>query len=411
MKNMSRNKLIFWSFFLILAIALVPTFVFGQSEINKSYTDYVQPIAKNFQGERIIVNADEIIEDNFFRYGENVDIKGNVMGDVIIAASKELTIDGDVEGDVIAVAETITINGQVNGNVRIAAADITINNKVGKNATIAAGHATFTENADIGWTLSFVAGELNINCPINGNLYGYGGDINIDSTIGNNVTLFLDELGQLNLLEKTEIGGKLEYRGEKNAVIDDAASINGDTIHKLIPASVNNARDFLARFSIYGKFISLFSLLLIGTLIISIFIKTSDKITHELSVNPAQKMLWGLLILIAFPVCLILLAITIIGAPLSLIGLGIYLFINYISTIFVGLFIGDKILNYKKNKSVNPVWIMMLGTLIFVILKNIPYIGWVFGFVGIIWFLGTIIVLIKNIKKNTKGENNGKIKS
>ncbi|MDP2683825.1 MAG: polymer-forming cytoskeletal protein [bacterium] len=396
---MSKNKKLFWSFFLILTIALIPTIALGQSEIKKSYTNYFEPIANSLNGESIIVAEDEIIEDNFFRYGENVQIKGNVMGDVIIAASKKLTIDGDVEGDVIAAADTIIINGQVKGNIRIVAADLTINNKVGKNATIAAGQATFTDNAEIGWTLSFVADNIDISSPINGSVYGYGGEVNINTTVGNNVTLFLDGLGQLNLLEKTKIGGKLEYRGEKNAEIDDAVIIKGDTIHKLIPESVTNARDFLSRFWIYGKFISLFSLLLIGTLIISIFIKTSDKIVKELPINPAQKMLWGLLFLIATPIFLVLLAITIIGAPLSLIGFGIYALLNYISTIFIGLYIGDKILNYKKDEPANPVWTMMLGTLIFIILKNIPYIGWAFGFIGTIWFLGTISVLIMSIKK------------
>jgi len=403
---MSKNKKLFWSFFLILTVTLIPTFVFGQSEIKKSYTNYFKPITETLQGERILVGEDEIIEDNFFFFFETVHIKGDISGDVIIAASETLTIDGDVEGDVIAIADTIIINGLVNGNIRLVAADITINNKIGKNATIAAGHATFTEKAEIGWTLSFVAGDIDINGPINGSIYGYGGEVNIDTTVGNNVTLFLDELGQLNLLEGTEIGGKLEYRGETNATIDEAVIIRGDTIHKLIPESVTSARDFLSRFWIYGKFISLFSLLLIGTLIISIFIKTSDKIVHELPVNPAQKMLWGLLFLIATPIFLILLAITIIGAPLSLIGFGIYAFLNYISIIFVGLYIGDKILNFKKDKPINPVWAMMLGTLIFMLLKNIPFIGWAFGFIGTIWFLGTIIVLIKNIKKNLKGKNN-----
>lgn len=408
---MGKNKIFFWSFFLILTIMLIPNLALGQSQIEKSYTNYLEPIVKSLQGDRIIVQEDEVINDNFFRYGENVKIEGDIMGDAIILASKELIIDGDVEGDVIALAETITINGQVKGNVRLAASKITINNTVGKNVTIFAGESDFTKDASIGWSLSFVSGKININSPVSGSIYGYGGEVNIDSQIGNNVTLFLDELGDLTIMENAEIGGKLEYRGEQTATINEKALINGDTIHKLIPESVNNARDFISRFSIYGKFISLFSLLLIGTLLVSIFIKTSDKIVKEMSINPAKKMLWGMLFLIAFPIFLVLLAITIIGTPLSFIGIGIFLFLNYVSAIFIGLFIGDKILNYKKEKSINPVWSMMLGTLIFVILKNIPLIGWLFGFIGMVWFLGTIIILINNIKKNTKGQENAKNKS
>jgi len=399
---MKKFKKFIWSFLLIMVVIMVPALAWGQSQIEKSYDNYMEPIMKGLQGDRITVDDDEIINDNFFRYGKTVKIEGDIMGDAIVMASETLTIDGDVAGDVLAAAETVIINGDVQGNIRIAAAEVTVNGQIGKNATLFAGTANFNEEASIGWSLAFVAGKVNINSPVSGNIYGFGGEVNINTTVGSNVTLFLDEYGELDIMADTVIDGKLEYRGDKTATIDDAAVIMGDTIHKLLPESVTQARDYMTRFWIYGKFISLFSLLLIGTLIVSIFVKTSDNLMKKMADNPAGKMLWGLLFLVAVPLGLIILAITVIGAPLALIGLGFYLLLNYISSIFIGLFIGDKILNYKKDKLINPVWSMMLGVLIYVIVKNIPIIGWLVGFIGTVWFLGTIILYINEYYKNNK---------
>ena len=66
----------------------------------------------------IFVAEDEIIEGNFIKIGNTIDIAGNVNGDVIVVGSS-ITISGDVAGDVIAAGSTIRILGEVGGSVRL----------------------------------------------------------------------------------------------------------------------------------------------------------------------------------------------------------------------------------------------------------------------------------------------------
>jgi cytoskeletal protein CcmA (bactofilin family) len=396
-------------FFLLLTLLLFPQLAIAQSDIGQEYQRWFKPFVNTAGGsEKVTVPAGTVIEDNFVRFANEITIEGDVMGDVIVAANK-LTINGDVNGDVIAAAESIEINGEVAGNVRVAATDVIINNTVGKNVNVFGGTVILSDDASVGWTLSFFAGEVTVNSPVGGNIYGYGGQVTINNTVGNNVTLFFDETGQAILKSNAEIDGNFDYRGDKNAVIESNAVIKGNTVHKLIPTNILKARKFLSSAWVYGKIISLFSLLLVGTLLISLFHNKSREITKNLWPNPVPKMLWGFLLLIAVPIATIITAITIIGIPLSLIIIGIYILLVYVSKVFIGIFIGHKLLNIKDKKEAPLIWTMMLGVFIYFILTNIPYFGWIISLVGTVWFLGTIwkmILTYKNIKKEKINEKN-----
>jgi len=397
MKKISNTTL----FFLLLTLLLLPSLAVAQSETEEYYQRFIQPFTEsakqNSDYSIITVKEGTVIEDNFVRFANEITIDGDVHGDVIVGANT-VTVNGEVNGDVIALANIIEINGPVAGNVRVAAGQVTLNNTVGKNVNIFAGQVTISEKALISWSLSFFAGDIDINSPIGGNIYGFGGNVTVNNTVGTNVTLILDETGQVTLKPKAVIGKDFTYRGEKNAVIESGALIKGDTIHKLVSANVLKARKLLSQAWIYSKIIGLFALLLVGTILISLFKKKTQEITQKMWDDPVPKILWGVLLLIATPIAAFLIALTIIGWPLTLMLMAIYIFLLYISKIFIGLLIGQKILVAKKDnknkKEISLIWIMMLGVFIFFVLTNIPYIGWLFSLIGIIWFLGTVWQMI-----------------
>lgn len=394
------------SFFILTSLILFPQLALAQSNINQNFELFAAPLFGAVRGSEIVtIESDEIINDNFVKLAEKIIIDGDVAGDVIVGAG-ELIINGSVSGDVIAVAEKITINGPVAGNIRVAALEINLNNSVGKNVNIAATKATVQEDASIGWTLSFAVEELNVNGPVSGSIYGYGHNITLNSTVDNNVTLILDQTGLATLASKAVINGNFSYRSDNNAAIKDGATVIGDTVHKLIPDTIIKAREFLSFSWFFGKIIGFFSLLLVGTLLISLFDQRSKEVLAEFWPNPYQKILWGLLLLILLPIAIIIISVTIIGIPLALILVGVFVFLAYISSIYVGLFLGDKILNYKKEKSAPMIWTMILGVFLYSVLINIPYIGWVISLLGMVWFLGVVLkIIFRSRIKNKEVKN------
>lgn len=370
------------------------------------------PVAQaqtNDQPKNIELKNGEIINDNFFRTGDQIKIEGEVNGDAILIGN-DITVSGHVAGDVIAAGLAININGQVDGNVRVVGQDVTISGQIGKNASLAGTTITLTNKAAVALTLSFMADSIDIENFTGGNVYGYANSAELNGPVGNNATFILWKQGQLTLGSKADIKGNLEYHGEKNAQINDNSVIKGVTTKKSPPASVVKYQKFLSYTWIYSKLLSLFGLLLIGTIIISLFSGFAKKITSTMLAKPAQTMSWGLLYLIGIPIASLVVLATIIGLPLSIITMILFFIIIYLTHIFVGTMLGQKILglgkkdNPEENRATQLIWAMLSGTTLFFIITSLPYAGPIAGLIGIIWVLGALGENIKEIiiSKRTK---------
>src|SRR4051812_5664076 len=70
----------------------------------------------------------------FYATGQTVTIDGDVDGD-LICAGQTVTVSGAVHGDVICGGQNVTINGPVDGSVRAAGQTVDVNGTVGRNVT------------------------------------------------------------------------------------------------------------------------------------------------------------------------------------------------------------------------------------------------------------------------------------
>lgn len=126
-------------------------------------------------------------------------------------------------------------------------------------------------------------------------------------------------------------------------------------------------------------------------------------------------MLRGLLILFITPVVCFFLLFTVIGIPLALITLVLYVILVYISQIFIGIFIGQKILEYFRHRSsagtgeikeVSLFWSMIIGTLLFMFVTEfflgldrpgprgwLGLLGGLIKFVALIWAVGALYLV------------------
>ncbi|MBU0598046.1 hypothetical protein KKF61_03555 [Patescibacteria group bacterium] len=174
-----------------------------------------------------------------------------------------------------------------------------------------------------------------------------------------------------------------------------------------MPEEFAKYKNFINSYWIYAILVSLFGLLLVGTVIISLFPKPVRKITDNLPSQLGMKILYGILFLIVIPIAAILLFVTAIGAPLAIIAIIIYALILYISKIFAGLWLGQKIIVWLKKNTDNPdriplIWTMILGTTLVYLLSLISIIGNLISLFIAVWFLGTLWVELKHCHANKK---------
>ena len=70
-------------------------------------------------GDRVVIGAEEVIDDDLYVTAQEFILDGTVNGDVI-AFAQTVTVNGRVDGDLMSAAQTVVVNGEVTGSVRVA---------------------------------------------------------------------------------------------------------------------------------------------------------------------------------------------------------------------------------------------------------------------------------------------------
>jgi len=364
------------------------------------------------------VGSEEVIDGNFIRTGNLIDVAGAVNGDVV-AVGNTINISGPVTGDVVALGSTINISGDVSGSVFAAGSNVKISGKVGNsirtagsnveieslvehNVWAAAATITLGENAKVGWDLFGVGASVIVNGPVEGNIWTAAKSLLLASTVGKDVTASIDSKGQAMLLDQAVIAGNLNYRSanQDQLTILPGATVTGETIHSFWQQPDVDFKGALNAAVLFFKVVYLFSLLAIGLIIISLIPKKVVEVQQEMIKHPGRSLVWGLIFILLTPLVIFLLLFTLIGIPIALILLALYLIILYISKVFVGFTLGLWVLNYmNKDKKYNGnlMWPFILGMILLVLIINLPLIGWVIGLLAGMWGIGAFL----KVKKET----------
>ncbi|MFH1170976.1 MAG: polymer-forming cytoskeletal protein [bacterium] len=350
----------------------------------------------------VILPAGDVINDNFVRVGKNVEINGTVHGDLIVAG-QSVTVNGAITGDILAAAQTIRIEGPVSGNIRVAGAEVTVNGAVGKNATIFAETIRLGDKAAIEWSLQAFGSTIDLGGQVAGNANFYGTSATVRGTIEGNARFLLGREGTLRLAPTAVIGKDVEYRTNRDAIIDAGALVTGTT-HKTLPAPQDTrVRSFLASLVSIWRLVSIFGLLVVGLILLSLFPKTSARIAERMQQRPWQSIGWGLVILIVAPIVALILLFTVIGIPLALLGVALYVMLLYLAKVFVGFSLGLILFRaLRKEKPAPVLWSFIVGTVLFTILTILPYIGWLIEFVGILWAAGAAVFVKREVLQATE---------
>lgn len=377
----------------------------AEANTNTNITDISPLIAKESE---TIADLKEY-KNSYYWAGDTLAIKGHFLNDVV-AIGNNLTIDGIVEGDVLAAGGTVIIRGEIKGNVRAAGGNIIIEGNVEKNATIAGSQLKIAENANIEKDFIAFGSYLEVLGTVRSNIQSFVKYISINNIINGDVVL--GNVKQITLGDQAMIMGNVEYTNTADLIGSQTNKIKGEIIQKApINPSPSENENKLSKYSTASfwlwAIIKLLSLLLIAVIITNVFATTTEYKIKNLYCCPATNFFWGLVIILFVPWLCILLMVTVIGLPLGLITMALYLISLYLAPILVGAAIGKQILKNSKSLVLQTV----IGVIIFWFIKLIPFAGPIIAWLAISVALGA--VMKKNgkklkIAKNSKVKTNGK---
>ncbi len=348
----------------------------------------------------------DTIEGNLFAAGQTITIEGKVNGD-IYCAGQTINISGEVAGDINCAGQSINISGPVAGSVRLAGNSVSLDNKIGHNLMAAGATIVTSAKSSIGWDMLVAGATAEARGNVGKDLYGAVANATIAGQIGRNVNLILSDKiksakpspnitdNSLTLANTAKIGGNLTYRSNNQASIESGAVVSGNTTHNLPKVSQAGQR-----FNILGWFwfrlFSIFSGLVVGLVLISLWREEIKKITDRMLEKVGPSLGWGVILMFLAPILTVLLLITIIGIPLGLILIGLWLIALMISKILVGIMVGRSILNslWPAQKD-SLIWAMIIGIIITYLIYSLPFLGWILALLAMWWGLGGIWLYFK----------------
>ena len=361
--------------------------------------------------ESIIIPKNENIDGNLYVAGNNISIDGDVEGDVF-CAGQNIVVNGDIEGSVICAGQSILINGDVEGSVRIAGDSLNINSNIKKNLMTLGASVIVGDGAVIGWDALIGAAFVDIKGVIGKDLNGGAANVHITGKVGGDINLSVEsnikkEKKGITLDAKDSrdsnfvigpaavIGGRVNYKSSQDLIIKDGARVAG-----AVKRSDSKKRESSTANHVLGLIgsllFSVISALLVGLLIIRLWGDRVKKVTDRMVTNATSQIGIGLIKVISVPVIALLLAITIVGIPLSLIILSVYFIALYAAKIIVGILVGRKVIEkYWTAKKNSLVWALVVGITILKVVSFIPLFGWITCFIATLWGIGAMCSMYK----------------
>lgn len=310
-----------------------------------------------------------VVED-----GETVNGLSGFGGTIIVRG----TVNGDLEG--AAGSVVIERSGVVTGDLSTSAGSITIAGKVNGDVEVGTGSFTLAQSGVIGGNLDVGAGSILVQGQINGNAR-LGGD-------------------SIRLAETARIGGDVEY-AEDAAFTDDGATVGGSISAE--PDIGTGGFDLPTvpswLFTGYAMLVNL----LLGAVLLGAMPGFSRRVTETVADKPAKAGGVGVLGLFGIPIGLALLAVTIVGIPLSIAGAVTFGLLAWIALLYGRIAVAAWGL---RQADIDSQWIaLVVGIVGFGLLGRIPILGGLLSLATFLLGLGAIaLVLVERRRKSGDSE-------
>ncbi len=401
-----------------------------------------------------IIAADEMIDDDVFVSAEVIVVDGTVNG-ALIGSGKSITINGNVNGDLLMTGVDVTVNGKVNGNIAFIGKSLSVNGRVLGTVFFMGNSLTLEPSAIVGrniffngFSLETQAGSMigrdaivsglhalfagrvdrDIQAQVSGlEIEGFvGRDVLAEVAAPENSTETFTWPGTrvtadagLRVKEQAQIDGMLIYVSPvEQADAIDAVPDGG--VFYSPPEETKAHPNFghqVGQWSLM-RLRDLITLLLLGSLAVWKYPVLMGRLADQVQSRALPAIGWGVMTLIGGNVVAISLVGTIIvlgivvsvvtlgglafiifGVGLSGMALGFALFVLavvYGSKLIVTYTIGRSILQrFVPSLADKAIWSLVLGVVLYVMLRSIPVLGWWIGALMTLIGLGAMWMLFR----------------
>lgn len=401
-------------------------------------------------GDRVVIGADQVINDDLFITAQDIVIDGTVNGDVYILAST-LTINGTVQLDVNAGAQTIIVNGTVGDHLRVGAQNVLLGKKarVGHSALVGAYSLETRPGSTIGGDLIFGAFQGLLAGNVQHDVIAGANGIELRGTVGRNVRVSVGDSGDtasaptffmptagipvptvmsgLTIAPTAKIGGDLVYEAPNPVQLDTGAQVSGPIIQQTpVPTERTRVAPVTAaqrQQQVYDAWIGglldqlrrFLILLVIGLLALWLLPRWIQSLAKVIRTKPLGSFGRGLLMVVGFVVGLVAIVVVMILfailfgvltlgdlsalsigtgiVALSVLAFAYFVFTAYVAPVVVSYLIGRAIFDrVQASWAQNRYLAYVVGLILLSLVALIPIVNWIAGVLVALFALGALLL-------------------
>lgn len=348
-----------------------------------------------------------------FEAGDNIRVSETFPDDIYMAGG-EITIDAPVHGDAVLAGGNVNLNDSVLHDLTIAGGEINVRGFVGDDIRVAGGSVEIS--SDVMDDLIIFSGNTRVNpdAVIHGNVVSYGGELIIDGIILGNMKASGGKIAVNGIVEGDAqiASGDLEI-GENAAFLSNVAywteggSIDfGDAVRngeaQFDSALAWEGSHSPDAFTIMGYGMLFMTIFLFGGYLILLILDWTfrsgfNKAAHLVITGWSKTLGVGVVYVVGLPILVILSFSIVIGIPIGLFALTLYVFSlifgNFVAALLVVHMWKEK--NNKEWSTYFTAFVAMLIALCLHVVTSIPFVGILASFVVLCVTYGALILAIR----------------
>ncbi|ANM29787.1 hypothetical protein ABI59_09660 [Acidobacteria bacterium Mor1] len=383
------------------------------------------------KGESIRVDENETLTGD--RYGlamPEVTIDGLYDGDLAAIWIENLDIEGEVTGDVVVWANAIEIDGVVRDSVRVFGNAVTISGTIEGDLIVIGTQVRVVDGAHITGNAWIMGARSRFGGRIDGNLSAKGGELEMSGSVGGQARLTFDSI---DFEDDFEVGGNLRYSSRREEDPASAGTIGGQVLYQGQKADDDDDEEEASSSGqkIWERILEwnwmLLRSILLGLLILAL---ARGVLLRAIDSSAGSQLLFGGLVgfgsSIVWPVAVVAVALVMMVVPaavfdtlggstlsaavlttlvFTVLGTLLTWLALYLGKIPIALMTGRRLLKMAGAKKDSPALALVLGLFVLHLLFAVPFIGTLSWFFVAWAGLGTVVLWAFRRKAEIEDEN------
>jgi len=335
-------------------------------------------------GESYVLPPGRVIANDLIVTAHTVRIEGTIEGD-LIAFAQTVSVTGEVEGDVLVFAQRLHVTGRVDGNVRSLGEFHDLEGLVARNVTLFGETVQLHSDAEVSGSFTSASESSTLDGRVGRDVIIFAETSTVNGTVGGDARLTGETI---KIGPNASITGELSIHSGGEPDVSPGASIaTGPRIERTEDDSSGSPFG-----RIVWRFLAWSAAFIYGLVVLFLAPRMVTRVVENLSRYGVSIGL-GALALLAIPIAIVIVCLTLVGIPLGLVALAGYVLAIYSAQVFVGSWIGQALLGKSETKG-EAIGRLAMGLAILHVAILVPVMGGIVSLAVTLWGFGAFILAL-----------------